>query len=177
VLTRSNRRLLRPARKAAVLFCLSLLAASLCACGGSDSSGLAPDFNLPLRGGGTEALSAQRGKVVLINFWATWCDSCSEEIPILQEIQRDHAGPRFALLAVSVDDDAAKAVPGFAASHRMDFPILYANAATLQAYAVRMLPTSYLIAPDGTIARRYMGPLDERAVENDILALLNRRPS
>jgi peroxiredoxin len=178
VLTASSRRLpFRQKRKTAVLFCLSLLAAALCACGGGDASGPAPDFALPARGGGTVSLSAQKGKVVLVNFWATWCDSCSEEIPTLRELQRLRAGERFALLAVSVDDDAAKTVPGFAAAHRMDFPVLYGDPAIMQAYAVRMLPTSYLIAPDGTVARRYVGPLDARAVENDILALLNRRPS
>src|SRR6202035_333389 len=109
--------------------------------------------------------------------WATWCDSCKDELPVLQELQRTRVGERFELLAVSVDDDPAKVVPRFADSHHMRFPILYADRRTMDAYAVRMLPTSYLIAPDGTIARRYVGPLDARAVENDILSLLNRRPS
>ena len=151
-------------------------AAALCACGG-DASSRAPDFSLASSDGGNVTLSAQKGRVVLVNFWATWCDSCKDELPVLQELQRAHAGDRFELLAVSVDDDPAKAVPRFAASHRMSFPILYADRRTMDAYAVRMLPTSYLIAPDGTIARRYVGPLDARAVENDILSLLNRRPS
>ena len=163
-------------RSAASILAL-LAAAALAACGGRDASDLAPDFSLAVRGGGTLTLSAQKGRVVLVNFWATWCDSCKDELPVLQELQRARAGDRFELLAVSVDDDPAKVVPRFADSHRMSFPILYADRRTMDAYAVRMLPTSYLIAPDGTIARRYVGPLDEHAVENDILSLLNRRPS
>ena len=155
-----------------------LSSAALCACGGAgDASGSAPDFSLASRDGKTITLSSQKGRVVLVNFWATWCDSCKEELPVLQELQRERAGTNFQLLAISVDDDPAKVVPPFAASHKMTFPLLYGDQKTMDAYAVRMLPTSYLIAPDGTIARRYVGPLDARAVENDILSLLNRRPS
>ena len=157
---------------------LALLAVSaLSACGGGDASGAAPDFSLTARDGGTVTLSGQKGRVVLLNFWATWCDSCKEELPALEELQRTPAGDRFELLAVSVDDDPAKVVPLFAALHHMSYRILYADRRTMDAFAVRMLPTSFLIAPDGTIARRYVGPLDARAVQNDILSLLNRRPS
>ena len=158
---------------------LALLSASaLAACGGGDASGLAPDFALASPDGRTVTLSSRKGRVVLLNFWATWCDSCKEELPILQELQRTQSGERFELLSVAVDDDPAKVSP-FAASHGMSFQVLYADRKTMDAYAVRLLPTSYLIAPDGTIARRYVGPLDQRAVENDILSLLslNRRPS
>ena len=166
----------RSFRRAANLLAL-LCAAALCACGGGDATGVAPDFSLAALDGRPVTLSALKGRVVLLNFWATWCDSCKDELPVLKEIQCASAGDRFELLAVSVDDDAAKVVPPFAAAHRMTYPILYADRLTMDAYAVRMLPTSYLIAPDGTIARRYVGPLDARAVENDILSLLNRRPS
>ena len=168
----------RPRRSLALALAL-LSAAALSACGGGDSSGAAPDFSLASSDGRTVALSARKGRVVLLNFWATWCDSCQEELPVLQKLQREHAGERFDLLAVSVDDDPSKAVPPFAAAHGLNFAILYADRKTMDAYAVRLLPTSYLIAPDGTVARRYVGPLDERAVENDILNLLHpkRRPS
>jgi thiol-disulfide isomerase/thioredoxin len=164
-------------RPRSAVFLALLAAAALSACGGGSASGAAPDFSLASRDGRTVTLSGQKGRVVLLNFWATWCDSCKEELPVLEELQRAHAGDRFELLAVSVDDDPAKAVPPFAASRHMDYPILYGDRKTMEAFAVRSLPTTYLIAPDGTIARRYVGPLDARAVENDILSLLKRRPS
>lgn len=153
----------------------ALLVAPLAACGGGDGSRAAPDFALKDPAGRTVALSAQKGRIVLLNFWATWCDSCRVEFPALEDLQR-RAGDRYVLLAVSVDDDPAKAVPPFVKSHGLSFPIAYGDQATLRAYAVSTLPTTYLIGPDGAIARRYVGPLDEAAVENDILALL-RRPS
>ena len=154
-----------------------LAALALSGCGGATSANSAPDFSLASRDGKTVTLSGQKGRVVLVNFWATWCDACKEELPVLQELQRAHAGDRFELLAVSVDEDPAKAVPPFAQKRGLDFPILYGDRKTMEAYAVRELPTSYLIAPDGTIVRRYKSPLDPRLVENDILSLLNRRPS
>lgn len=154
-----------------------LAAATLSACGPSGASSAAPDFSLASRDGRTVTLSGQKGRVVLVNFWATWCDSCKEELPVLEELQRARAGDGFELLAVSVDDDPAKAVPPFAARRGLNFPILYGDRKTMEDYAVRELPTTYLIAPDGTIARRYVGPLDAHAVQNDILALLKRRPS
>jgi thiol-disulfide isomerase/thioredoxin len=168
----------RPLRAVTLLLALAA-AGALAACGGSDASGPAPDFALASPEGTTATLSSHKGRVVLLNFWATWCDSCKEELPVLEKLRQEHAGDAFDLLAVDVDDDPAKAVPPFAAAHGLKFSILYADRKTEEAYAVRLLPTSFLIAPDGTIVRRYVGPLDERAVENDILGLLrsNRRPS
>lgn len=160
--------------------CAVTLALALTACGGGgDASGSAPDFSLAARDGGTVSLSSRKGKVVLLNFWATWCDSCKEELPLLRKLHAEHSGDKFELLTVSVDDDPAKAVPPFAAKNGLNYPILYADRKTMDAYAVRLLPTAFLISPDGKIARRYVGPLDERAVENDILTLLksNRSPS
>jgi len=152
-----------------------LLALTPAACSRLDSPRAAPDFALKDPAGRTVTLSSQRGRVVLLNFWATWCDSCREELPALDYLQSG-ANDRFVLLAVSVDDDPAKVVPPFVTRHRLRVPVAYANETVMHAYGVRDLPTSFLIGPDGSIERRYVGPLDERAVQNDILTLL-RRPS
>jgi len=168
---------MKSALRGLLLFLAAAAAGGLSACGAGDAAGIAPDFSLRAPDGRVVTLSSRRGRPVVLNFWATWCDSCKEELPVLRELQARAADGRFELLAVSVDDDAAKAVPPFAAKYGVSLPILYADRRTMDAYAVRMLPTTFLIAPDGTIARRYVGPLDARAVENDILSLLNRRHS
>lgn len=155
---------------------LPLLAVLLAACSGSDDGRQAPDFALAGPAGTTVRLSSLRGRVVLVNFWATWCDSCREELPALSELHEKHASEPFTLLAISVEEDAATKVPPFIAQHKLAFPVLYADRKTLDAFAVRGLPASFLVAPDGTIVRRYLGPLDARKVENDILTTLNRRP-
>lgn len=152
-----------------------LLLLALAACGAPAGSRQAPSLVLPDLAGKVVSLSSYRGKPVLVNFWATWCDSCKEEMPALQELS-GRSGGRYAVIAVSLDEDLA-AVPRFAKAYRLNFPILLADREVVDGYAVRGLPTAYLIDADGRISRRWVGPLDVRAVENDILALLNRRPS
>jgi thiol-disulfide isomerase/thioredoxin len=147
----------------------------LAACGSPAGSRQAPSLVLPDLAGKVVSLSSYRGKPVLVNFWATWCDSCKEEMPALQELSTRSDG-KYAVIAVSLDEDLA-AIPPFAKAYRLTLPILLADRKVIDGYAVRGLPTAYLIDADGRISRRWVGPLDVRAVENDILALLNRRPS
>lgn len=168
---------MKPSPRRSVFPLAALLAASLAACRGADGARQAPDFDLSGPDGRTVSLSSRKGRVVLVNFWATWCDSCKEELPALRELHRRHGGDRFDILAVNIEDDAARTVPPFVAEHRLPFAVLYADRKTLDAYAVRELPASYLVAPDGAIVRRYLGPLDAGKLENDILTALKRRPS
>lgn len=121
-------------------------------------------------------LSDYRGKPVLLNFWATWCESCREEMPALQELSRRLASKGAVVLGVSLDEEAPP-VRAFVKTHRLTFQLAIADRKVVADYAVRGLPTTYLIDAQGRIARRWVGALDVQAVENDILALLNRRPS
>lgn len=168
--------MMTPAPARSQLTWIAVLAALLAACTGAGDSRQAPDFSLSGPAGKTVSLSSLKGRVVLLNFWATWCDSCKEELPVLSETFRKHRADPFDLLAVSVEEDASEKVPPFAALHKLPFTILYADRKTLEAYAVRGLPASYLIAADGAIVRRYLGPLDAAKLENDILTTLARRP-
>lgn len=154
---------------------LAALALALAACGSPAGSRQAPDLILPDLSGKTVNIASMRGRPVLVNFWATWCDSCREEMPALESLFR-RSGGRFSVIGVSLDEDAA-AVPAFAKKRALTFPLLISDRKVAAAYAVRGLPATYLIDAEGRIARRWVGPLDIPAVENDILALLNRRPS
>lgn len=154
---------------------IAVLALALAACGAPAGSRQAPELALPDLQGKTVSLSALRGKPVLVNFWATWCDACREEMPALEEMHRGSGG-KFAVLGVSLDEEAA-AVPAFAKKHKLTFPLMIADRAAVAGYAVRGLPATFLIDAEGRIARRWVGPLDFKAVENDILTLINRRPS
>jgi len=154
---------------------IAVLALALAACGAPAGSRQAPEFVLPDLTGKTVSLTALRGKPVLINFWATWCEPCREEMPALEELSKRAVG-RYAVLGVSLDEDAA-AVRAFAKAHKLTFPLMLADRKTSSGYAVRGLPATFLIDAEGRIARRWVGPLDFKAVENDILPLLNRRPS
>ena len=120
----------------------------------------APGFELPLLDGGTIPLESLRGRVVLLNFWATWCKPCEDEMPAMQRLRGTLAGPDFELVAVSVDasrDDVVK----FRDRLGLTFPIASdPDKRVSAAYQSHRFPESYLIDRDGTILSRYIGPRD-----------------
>jgi len=118
----------------------------------------AEDFVLPALGGGSFRLSEQRGKTVLVNFWATWCPPCLEEMPAMERLWRKHKDAGFVLVAVSVDADPQKVVP-FAAAHKLTFPIVFDSKMTVaEKYGVRALPSSFILRRDGNLAGLALGP-------------------
>ena len=156
---------------------LILLACAALSCGRRGTAVVsepAPSFRLAELGGKTVSLSDYKGKVVLLNFWATWCDSCREETPALEALYRRHRAERFVLLAPSVDTAGKTALLPFIAKYGPTFPILLSDGRTFHAYGITMLPTSFLIGADGRIAKKYLGPLDVKTIENDILSLLSK---
>lgn len=154
---------------------VAVLVLGLAACGEPAGSRQAPGFALPDLAGKTLSLASLRGKPVLVNFWATWCDTCKKEMPDLEELSR-RSGGRYAVIGVSMDENRA-AVPPFVKEHKVTFPILYTDGNVSAAYAVRGLPAAFLIDAEGRIVRRWVGAVDVRAVEDEMLAVLGRRPS
>ena len=125
----------------------------------------AEDFAVALLRGEPLRLSEQRGKPVMINFWATWCAPCREEMPAMERLYRRHHDHGFVLLAVSVDTDAALVRP-FLEQHKLTFPVaLDSNMSLANAYGVRALPSSFLIDRDGNLAALALGP---RAWDNRV---------
>jgi peroxiredoxin len=118
----------------------------------------AEDFTLPALGGGTFRLGEQRGKTVLVNFWATWCPPCLEEMPAMERLWRKHRDAGFVLVAVSVDADPQKVVP-FATAHKLTFPIAFdSKMAIAERYGVRALPSSFIVSREGDLAALALGP-------------------
>jgi peroxiredoxin len=118
----------------------------------------ASDFSVSLLGGETLKLKGQRGKPVLINFWATWCAPCREEMPAMERLYRKHRERGFVLLAVSVDTDAALVKP-FLEQYKLTFPVaLDAKMDLANAYGVRALPASFLIDRNGYLTALALGP-------------------
>jgi peroxiredoxin len=152
---------------AAVLFALSLDSDTPAPVG---RGSLAPAFELPLVGGGP-SLSVEQlhGKVVLLNFWATWCKPCEDEMPAMERLYRALAGSDFELVAVSVDEDEA-AVSVFADRLGLSFPIVMdPTKEVASAYQTYRFPESLLVGRDGVVVERYVGPK-----EWDADAYLNR---
>ena len=118
----------------------------------------ASDFTVPLLGGETLRLRAQRGKPVLVNFWATWCGPCREEMPAMERLYLKHRARGFVLLAVSVDSDATLVRP-FLDKLKLTFPVtLDAKMDLANVYGVRALPASFLIDRNGYLTALALGP-------------------
>ncbi len=139
----------------------------------------APDFSLPrVGGGGAVSLSDSRGKVVLVNFWATWCKPCEDEMPAMERLYRELGTDHFELLAVSVDESMAE-VSAFRERLELSFPILLdAEKRVAQAYQTFRFPESFLVGRDGVVVERYVGPRewDARAYVSRIRDLLEAGP-
>ena len=150
-----------------------VLLAVLAACA-DPGSREAPVLSLSGLDGKVVSLSASRGRVVLVNFWATWCSSCREELPALNAIDGRLKGKAFDLLSVSLDEAPEKILPPFLKKHGVTYPVLTADDSVLRSWGVRGLPATFLIGRDGLIVKRWLGPIDAAVVENDILALLKQ---
>lgn len=118
----------------------------------------AHDFSLPSLTGEQVALHALRGRWVLVNFWATWCNPCREEMPYLQALAERHAAD-LVVLSVNMRESSVEVQP-FVDQFGITFPILLQpDDAMLLEYAPRGLPLTYVVAPDGAIALIHYGAL------------------
>jgi thiol-disulfide isomerase/thioredoxin len=105
-------------------------------------------------------LSDYRGKVVLINFWATWCEPCRMEMPSMQRLSEKLTGKRFALLAVNLDEPEAR-VRAFLKQIHFDEPVLLdVNKSIAKRWGARVLPTTFVVGPDGRVRYRLVGEMD-----------------
>lgn len=119
---------------------------------------LAEDFTLPLVGGTKFRLADQRGKVVLVNFWATWCPPCREEMPAMERLWLHHKDQGFVLVAVSLDADSAVVQP-FLDQYKLTFPVALDPKMNLaNAYGVRALPSSFIMDTQGYLVALALGP-------------------
>lgn len=137
----------------------------------------APEFRLADLSGRTASLADYKGKVVLVDFWATWCSSCEAELPDLKKVHALFPDTDFVLLAVSVDEAGPDVVARYASEKAMPYRVLFADQATPKAYRVFGLPTKFLIARDGTILKKYLDPPARETLESDIKAAIDRRPA
>ena len=136
----------------------------------------APDFSLQALNGTPLSLSEYKGKVVLVNFWATWCDPCRREIPRFVDLQNKYADRGLQIVGISLDDDA-KAVPPFYQEYKMNYPVAIGNDKLAESFGnVLGLPVNFLIDRDGRIAARHLGEEKFPELENEIKALLRTQP-
>jgi len=118
----------------------------------------APDFTLQNIEGEEITLSDLKGKIVFINFWATWCGPCRQEIPAFVELQEEYGTEDLAILGISVDQGDLSVVPKFAEGYNINYEILYANVEVVRTYGgISSIPTTFIVDRDGYLRDRMVG--------------------
>ncbi|HWF11900.1 MAG TPA: TlpA disulfide reductase family protein [Bryobacteraceae bacterium] len=134
----------------------------------------APDFTLSDASGASLKLSGFRGKVVLLNFWATWCSPCEREIPWFVQLQQRYEGRGFSVLGVSMDQGGWNAVKPYVAKKLVNYPVVMGNEQTAALFGgLESIPLTLVIDRSGRIAAIHLGLCTRAEYENDIAAVLN----
>lgn len=135
---------------------------------------LAPDFSLKDADGRTVKLSDYRGKVVLLNFWATWCGPCRIEIPWFTDFESTYKDRGFAVIGVSMDEEGWEVVKPYVQRTKLNYRVVIGNDEIATNYGgVDSLPTSFVIDQAGKIASVHIGLVSKDDYASDIDALLN----
>jgi peroxiredoxin len=135
----------------------------------------APDFVLSDATGAPIRLSDYKGQVVLLDFWATWCTGCKQEIPWFIDFDTKYRGQGLASIGVSMDDEGWKTVKPYLADHPITYHVVVADADIAKRFHITNLPVTLLIDRDGRIADSHLGVVDKEAWEKKIQALLQER--
>ena len=136
----------------------------------------APGFSLNDQKGAAVRLSDYKGKVVLLNFWATWCHGCKLEIPWYMEFADKYKKSGFVVIGVSMDDEGWKVVKPFLAEKKLNYPIVIGNQELARRYGgVESMPVSILIDRNGRIADTHSGMVEKDSWETEIQKLLGER--
>ncbi len=136
------------------------------------ASGDAPNFKLKDLNGKTVQLSDFKGKPVVLDFWATWCQPCRDSIPGIAKLNADYAGKGLVILAISVDGDAAADISTFQKEHGMTYTVLMGTDEVADQYSVRTIPMVVIIDKSGKILKRFLGSGNEEEIEQTVKQLL-----
>jgi len=132
----------------------------------------APDFSLKDLNGNKVGIKQFKGKIIFLNFWATWCAPCKEEMASLEVLHQQFKEKNFVLLAISVDYGGLKSVQEFMDKHRYTFPVLLdPKSEALDLFNVKGIPTTFIIDKKGRMIGRAIGPRDWKSQE--VVSLVN----
>jgi peroxiredoxin len=136
----------------------------------------APDFVLKDGSGKTISLRKYRGKVVLVDFWATWCTGCKKEIPWFSEFEKAYHAKGLAVIGISMDEGGWTAVKPYLAETHIPYPMLLGDNRTAKQYEIEGLPDTFLIDRKGRVAAAYRQMLvNKEDVEANLKAMLSER--
>lgn len=135
----------------------------------------APDFTLTDATGAVVRLSSYRGRVVLLDFWATWCTGCKVEIPWYIAFQKKYARRGLTAIGAAMDEEGWEKVIPYLRTHPINYPIVLGNPTLVQPYQVTNMPVTLLIDREGNVADAHVGMVVKDAWEREIRLLLKER--
>ena len=164
-----------PAPRAACIGACEALFARRTPVSGQAVSGLAPDFTLKDAAGADLKLSAYQGRVVLLNFWATWCAPCKAEIPWFAEFERTYRDQGFAVIGVSMDEGGWPQVKPYMDAANISYRVAIGDERLAHLYGgLESLPETLLIDREGRIAGKHIGLVNKSDYEGEIVRLLKK---
>ncbi len=133
----------------------------------------APNFKLKTHEGKTVELAKLKGKVVIVNFWATWCPPCRREIPGFLDVYKQYKGKGLEIVGVALDEDGWSVVKPYVDQARMDYPVVVGDGNLANAYGgIESIPTTFVIDKKGNVARKHIGYMSKADFENIVKSLL-----
>ncbi len=117
-------------------------------------------------------LAQLKGKVVVVNFWATWCNPCREEIPDFVQLYKEYRGRGLEIIGVSLDKGKEERVKAFAKEFGIEYPIVVGDIQVARRWLVQGIPRTFIIDREGKIAQKIVGVTDKRSLETEIKPLL-----
>ena len=136
----------------------------------------APAFALSNAAGREIALDSYRGEVVVLNFWATWCHGCKQELPWFVQFEKQYGSRGLTVIGASTDADGWKSVKPYLAKKPLNYPVVIADEALTSAYGLGAMPMTVLIDRQGRVAATYIGVVDRAVCDQAIQSLL-REPA
>lgn len=156
-----------------VMAMVAVIMALFTSCSVGQSGKKAPDFTLTDLEGDRFTFSSTRGKVVILDFWATWCPPCRMEIPHFQELYEEYGDSGLEIVGVALDKGGASTVGPFAREMGITYPVVMGNTEVASLYGgVRAIPTTFIIDRDGVIVSKAVGYRDKAFFEEIIKELL-----
>jgi peroxiredoxin len=132
----------------------------------------APSFNLTDESGAPIRLTDYKGRVVVLDFWATWCHGCKLEIPWFMEFEEKYKAKGLSVIGVSMDADGWKSVRPFIAEKKMNYTVVIGNDGLAKQYGLSAMPMTVLIDREGRVADKHSGVVDKAKWESKIRTLL-----
>jgi thiol-disulfide isomerase/thioredoxin len=138
---------------------------------------MAPNFSLKSADGATYSLSKYKGKVVVVNFWATWCGPCRKEIPDFIKAYKNYKNEGLAIIGIALDEDGWTKVTPYVTENKINYPIVLGDEEVVRNYGgINAIPTTFIIDKKGNIVDQYTGMMSLKQLEAKVKPLLKTPP-